>query len=151
MQCLYWKRVLERAFFKVLGGGSATSYGRCNIYLTGFNALFPLIEKCPDRQPRTSLLYVQMFSADPMITLLVKTVIGKDLRVRQGDCGSVKTERRDNLEGLMMGRFVTPETWLEDKLMKRSDCKVSSKAALEDSRRVALGDFLHFQGWKSIL
>ena len=100
---------------------------------------------------RTSLLDVQMYSADPMVTLLVKRVIGKDLRVRQGDCGSVKTERRGNSEWLMMGRFVAPETLLEDKKMKMSDCKVSSNVALEDSRRVALGGFLHFQGWKSML
>ena len=93
----------------------------------------------------------KMYCAYPMVRIPMNMVMGKDLRVRQGDCGSVKTERRGNSEWLMMGRFLAPETLLEYKLMKMSDCKVLSKVALEDSRRVALGDFLHFQGWKSIL
>ena len=91
-----------------------------------------------------------MYSAVPMVTMLMKRVIGKDLRVQQGDCGSVKTEPRDNSDWLR-GKLVAPKTWLEDKLMKMSDCKGSSKVALEDSRRVALGDFQHFWGWKSTL
>ena len=82
--------------------------------------------------------------------MFMKSMIGKDLGGRQEDCGSVKTERKGNSE-LLTDMLGAPKTWLEDKQMKLSSCKGSLKICLEDSRRVAVGGFQHFQGWKSML
>ena len=82
--------------------------------------------------------------------MFMKSMIGKDLGGRQEDCGSVKTERKGNSE-LLTDMLGAPKTWLEDKQMKLSSCKGSLKICLEDSRRVAVGGFQHFPGWKSML
>ena len=76
--------------------------------------------------------------------------VNEDLRVRLGDCGSVKTASRDNLAWLT-SRLGALKTMLEDNQVEMLDCKVSSKVAFEDSRTVAFEGFLHFQVWKSML
>ena len=82
--------------------------------------------------------------------MFMKIMIGKDLGGRQEDCGSVKTEWKGNSE-LLTDMLGAPKTWLEDKQMKLSSCKGSLKICLEDSRRVAVGGFQHYQGWKPML
>ena len=83
--------------------------------------------------------------------MMMNRVIGKYLRGQGGDCGSAETELRDSLECLMMGKLaLKTKTWLEDNLMSgRGALKVV--VGLEDSRRVVVGGFLHFQGWQSKL
>ena len=79
----------------------------------------------------------------------MKMTIGKDLRVRQGDCGSAKTEQKSSLASLTSK--LPPRTRLEDKPVMLSGRPGTSKDGLGGNRKVAFGCFLHFQGWQSKL
>ena len=50
-----------------------------------------------------------------------------------------------------MGKLALKKTCLEDNLRSGRGASLTVVVGLEDSRKVAVGGFLHFQGWQSKL
>ena len=50
-----------------------------------------------------------------------------------------------------MGKLALKKTCLEDNLTSSRGASLTVVVGLEDSRKVAVGGFLHFQGWQSKL